>query len=65
VAGHSTRSSRGLSSPRLAWSLRELILTTHSEVVTTGGGRRVACRGGFYTWRVRVRLRDAWKHDEV
>jgi hypothetical protein len=65
VAGHSTRSSRGLSSPRSAWSLWGLILTTHSEVVTTGGGRRVACRGGFYAWRVGLRFRDVWKHDKL
>jgi hypothetical protein len=51
VAGHSKRSSRGLSSHRSARSLRGLILTTCSEVATTGGERRVACGDGFCVWR--------------
>jgi hypothetical protein len=65
VEGHSTRSSRGLSSHRSAQSLRGLILTTRSEVATAGGGRRVECGGGFYVWRAGVHFRDAGKHDDV
>jgi hypothetical protein len=30
-----------------------------------GGGRRVACGGGFCMWRAGVCFRDAGKHDDV
>jgi hypothetical protein len=65
VAGHSTGSSRGLSSHRLPQSLRGLILMTRSEVATVSRERRVSCGGNCCVWRARVRFRDAGKHDDV
>jgi hypothetical protein len=65
MAGHSMRSSWGLSSHRSPQSLQGLILMTCSEVAATGGGRHVACGGGFCMWRAGVRFRDVGNHDNV
>jgi hypothetical protein len=65
MAGHSTRSSWGLSSHRSTQSLRGLILTMRSEVEIAGGERRVACTGSFCVWGAGFRFGDAGKHDDV